>query len=190
MSKAHKSKAHNKAVSRYIAKHYKIIWVRREFHDKIRDAALKTGRSIPEFVYELFNRYGGRLVEELLAEGSKSAQVTMHVEASPKKSVEASKVRAPKPEVEVPEPGFVVIDLGVYGRFKVREEDWRLFVEIVESSKPVVEDTLKKLPAHLWNLFRRMWSWGAVRFNAKTNTWMIDYRRFKIIRSSQRITSL
>jgi hypothetical protein len=181
----------SKAVSRYMAKHYKRIWVRREFHDKVRDAARKVGRSIPEFVYELFNRYGGRLVEELLAEGSKSAQATMHAET---KRVEAPKVeattRAPKPEVEVPEPGFVVIDLGVYGRFKVREEDWRLFVEIVESSKPVVEDTLKKLPAHLWSLFRRMWSWGAVRFNAKTNTWMIDYRRFKIIRSSPRITPL
>ena len=180
-----RNKSRSKAVSRYITRHYGLIWVRKEYRNKIREIARKTGCSIQEFVHELIDRYGERLAEELLAEGSKSAQVT-EVKA-PK--VEAT-TRAPKPEVEVPEPGFVVIDLGVYGRFKVREEDWRLFVEIVESSKPVVEDTLKKLPAHLWSLFRRMWSWGAVRFNAKTNTWMIDYRRFKIIRSSPRITPL
>jgi hypothetical protein len=163
-----------------------LIWVRKEYRDKVREIARKAGCSIQEFVHELIDRYGERLAGELLAEGSKSAQATMRVEAPPRR-VEAPKVeattQAPKPEVEAPEPGFVVIDLGVYGRFKVREEDWRLFVEIVESSKPVVEDTLKKLPAHLWSLFRQMWSWGAVRFNAKTNTWMINYSRFRIIRA-------
>jgi hypothetical protein len=181
-----KGSAISKAVSRYISRHYRKIYVRKDYHDKIRNAAHRVGCTIQEFVHKLFDRYGERLVEELLAERSKSARATMHVEAPPRR-VEAPKVeattRAPKPEVEVPEPGFVVIDLGVYGRFKVREEDWRLFVEIVESSKPVVEDTLKKLPAHLWSLFRRMWSWGAVRFNAKTNTWMINYSRFRIIRA-------
>jgi hypothetical protein len=175
----------SKAVSRYMAKHYKRIWVRREFHDKVRDAARKVGRSIPEFVYELFNRYGGRLVEELLAEGSKSAQATMHAKT---KRVEAPKVeatmRAPKPEVEAPEPGFVVIDLGVYGRFKVKEEDWRLFVEIVESTRdPTIGGVIERLPAHLRGLFRQMLLMPAVKYNVRAEVWMINYDKFRIIRA-------
>ena len=182
-----RSKSRSKAVSRYITRHYGLIWVRKEYRDKVREIARKAGRSIQEFVHELIDRYGERLAGELLAEGSKSAQVTMHVEAPPRR-VEAPKVeattRAPKPKVEVPEPGFLIIDLGVYGRFKVREEDWKLFVEIVESTRdPVTGSVLERLPAHLWSLFRQMWSWGAVRYNVKTNTWMIDYSRFRIIRA-------
>jgi hypothetical protein len=185
MGKSRNKAALSKAVSRYMLKHYKIIWVRREFHDKIRDAARKVGRSIPEFVYELFNRYGERLAEELLAEGSKSAQVTRHIETPPK-GVKAPKVeattRAPKPEV-APEPGFLIIDLGG-SKFKVRKEDWALFMEIVEStSEPVTESVLKRLPAHLWDLFKQMWRWSAVRYSVKAKAWTIDYSRFKIIQA-------
>jgi hypothetical protein len=185
MGKSRNKAVLSKAVSRYMVKHYKIIWVRREFHDKIRDAASKVGCSVPEFVYELFNRYGERLVEELLAERSKSAQATRHAET---KRVEAPKVeattRAPKPEVEVPEPGFVVIDLGVCGRFKIREGDWKLFVEIVESTRdPVTGSVLKRLPAHLRGLFKQMLMLPAVKYNVKAGVWMIDYSKFRIIRA-------
>jgi hypothetical protein len=176
------SKSLSRAVTRYKAKHYKIIWVRREFHDKIRDAARKAGCSVPELVYKLFNRYGGKLVEELLAERSKSAQ---RIETPPE-GVEAPKVKAttPKPRVEIPEPGFVIVDLGAHGRFKVREADWRRFAEIVESTHdPVTAGVLAKLPPHLRDLFRSMRRAMAVRYDVKAGTWVIDYSRFRIVRA-------
>lgn len=182
MGKNRNKVALSKAVSRYMAKHYKIIWVRREFHEKIRNAARKVGRSIPEFVYELFNRYGERLAEELLAEGSKSARVTRHTEThlTHPRGVKAHKVEA---TTRAPEPGFLIIDLGGV-KFKVRKEDWALFVEIVEStSVPVTESVLKRLPAHLWDLFKQMWRWSAVRYNVKAKAWTIDYSRFRIIQA-------
>jgi hypothetical protein len=181
MGKNRNKAALSKAVSRYMAKHYKIIWVRREFHDKIRDAARKVGRSIPEFVYELFNRYGEKLARELLAEGSKSAQVTMT------KSVEASKVEATTQTPErAPEPGFVIVDMGVLGKFKVREEEWALFVEIVESTRePVSESVLEKLPAHLHGLFKQLWKWSIVRYNVRAGRWMVDYSRLRVIRAQR-----
>ena len=186
MSKNRNKADLSKAVARYMAKHYRIIWVRRELRDKIRDAASKVGRSVPEFVYELFNRYGGKLVEELLAEGSKSTQATGHMETHPR--VEAPKVeattRAPKPEVEVPEPGFVVIDMGVLGRFKVREEDWALLTGVVESTREYVfEGVIKRLPAHLHGLFRHMWKWAIVKYNVKAGRWMVDYSKLRVIRA-------
>jgi hypothetical protein len=186
MSKNRNKAVLSKAVSRYMAKHYKIIWVRRELRDKIRDVASKVGRSVPEFIYELFNRYGGKLVEELLAEGSKSAQATMHAEAPPRR-VEAPKVEATtraKPEEVVPEPGFVVIDMGVLGRFKVREEDWALLTWVVESTREYVsEGVIKRLPAHLHGLFRHMWKWSIVKYNAKAGRWMVDYSKLRVIRA-------
>jgi dihydrodipicolinate synthase/N-acetylneuraminate lyase len=181
MGKNRNKAALSKAVSRYMAKHYKIIWVRREFHDKISDAARKVGLSIPGFIYEMFNRYGEKLASELLAERSKSAQVTMT------KSVEASKVEVTtqtrKHEV-APEPGFLIIDLGVCGRFKIREGDWKLFVEIVESTRdPVTGSVLERLPAHLRGLFKQMRMLPAVKYNVKMGVWMIDYSKFRIIRA-------
>jgi hypothetical protein len=111
----------------------------------------------------------------------------MRVEAPPRR-VEAPKVeatmRAPKPEVEVPEPGFLIIDLGVYGRFKVREEDWRLFVEIVESTRdPTIGGMIERLPAHLRGLFRQMLLLPAVKYNVRAEVWMINYGKFRIIRA-------
>ena len=187
MSKNRNKAVLSKAVSRYMAKHYKIIWVRREFHDKIRDAASKVGRSVPEFVYELFNRYGGKLVEEILAEGSKSAQVTRHIETPPR-GVEAPRVKAttqaPKPRVEAPEPGFVVIDMGVLGKFKVREEDWALLTGVVESTRePVSEGVIKRLPAHLHWLFRHMRKCAIVKYNVRAGKWMVDYSKLRVIRA-------
>jgi hypothetical protein len=182
-----RDKKYSSAISRYVCTHYKKIWVRKEYYEKIRDLANKVGLSVPAFVIELFNRYGERLVEGLLAERSKGVQATMHVETPPKK-FEAPKVeaitRALKPEVEVPEPGFLIIDIGIYGRFKVREEDWVLFVDIVRStSDPVSESVLKRLPAHLWSLFRQMRRRAAVRYSVKANAWEIDYSKFRIIRA-------
>jgi hypothetical protein len=177
------SKSLSRAVTRYKAKHYRIIWVRKEFRDKVRDAASKVGCSIPEFIYELFNRYGEKLVEELLAERSKSAQATIE---APPKGVEAPKVEVTtraKPRVE-PEPGFLMVDLGTHGRFKVKEDDWRLFVEIVESTcEPVSKSVLERLPAHLRDLFRSMWRASAVRYNVKMGTWVIDRSRVRIVRA-------
>jgi len=178
------SKSLSRAVTRYKAKHYRIIWVRKEFRDKVRDATSKVGCSIPEFIYELFNRYGGKLVEELLAERSKSAQATIE---APPKGVEAPRVeavaRVHKPRVE-PEPGFLMVDLGAHGRFKVKEDDWRLFVEIVESThEPVSKSVLERLPVHLRDLFRSMWKASAVRYNVKMGTWVIDRSRVRIVRA-------
>jgi hypothetical protein len=182
-----RSKGRSKAVSRYITRHYGLIWVRKEYRDKVREIARKAGCSIQEFVHELIDRYGERLAGELLAERSKSAQVTMHVEAPPRR-VEAPKVeattRAPKPKVEVPEPGFLIIDLGVYGRFKIREGDWKLFVEIVESTRdPVTGSVLERLPPHLRGLFNQMRMLPAVKYNVKAGVWMINYSKFRIIRA-------
>jgi hypothetical protein len=182
-----KGSAISKAVSRYISRHYRKIYVRKDYHDKIRNAAHRVGCTIQEFVHELFDRYGERLVEELLAEGSKSAQVTRHIETPPR-GVEAPRVKAttqaPKPRVEAPEPGFVVIDMGVLGRFKVREEDWALLTGVVESTRePVSEGVIKRLPAHLHWLFRHMRKWAIVKYNVKTGKWMVDYSKLRVIRA-------
>jgi hypothetical protein len=180
-----KSKSLSRAVTRYKFKHYGVIWVRKEFRDKIRDVAHSVGCSIPGFIYELFNRYGEKLVEELLAERSKSAQATIE---APPKGVEAPKaktvVRACKPRAEAPEQGFLIIDLGANGKFKVKEDDWRLFVEIVESThEPVSEGVLERLPARLRDLFRHMWKWAIVKYNVKAGRWMVDYRKLRVIRA-------
>jgi hypothetical protein len=181
-----KNKSLSRAVTRYKFKHYGIIWVRKEFRDKIRDVAYSAGCTITGFIYELFNRYGEKLARELLAERSKSAQAT----EAPPEGVEAPEaeavVRAPKPEAEVPEPGFVIVDMGVLGRFKVREEEWALFTGVVESTRePVSRRVLERLPARLHGLFKQMWKWSIVRYDVKAGKWVVDYSRLRVIRAQR-----
>jgi len=184
MSDLSEGRPRSKAVSRYISKHYGIIWVRKEYRDKIRNVASRVGCTIQEFVHELINRYGERLAGELLAERSKSARVDVE---TPPKGVKAPKVEAATramPEEVVPEPGFVVIDMGVLGRFKVREEDWALLTGVVESTRePVSEGVIKRLPAHLHGLFRHMRKCAIVKYNVRAGKWMVDYSKLRVIRA-------
>jgi hypothetical protein len=74
-----KGSAISKAVSRYISRHYRKIYVRKDYHDKIRNVAHRVGCTIQEFVHKLFDRYGERLVEELLAERSKNVILPLNI---------------------------------------------------------------------------------------------------------------